>query len=82
MSVLIYLGYFWVCAVFTIVYIQREANREYLASWDGDACAPSFFYYTGFILFLSWWYWPVMIVNFIKELAIKNEKEIDKIRNS
>ena len=73
MSAFLMLLYVWACFLFGLWYFY---NRTFRSSKGDERCLGTFFV----SLFLSWWYWPLMIFYLIQEVREEKRKEIETIK--
>jgi hypothetical protein len=66
--------YLWTCFLFGLWYFYNRTLAK--THDDSERCLGSFFA----SLFMSWWYWPLMIFYLIQEVREEKRKEIETIK--
>lgn len=73
---LLIIAYWWACLLFGIFHVQRSRKTKGYFN-GGDWEAPAAF----FCVLVVWWYWPVILINFLVDRKEKEAKDLEALRN-
>ena len=65
--------YLWTCFLFGLWYFYNRTLAKHMTIVNGVLAAFA-------SLFMSWWYWPLMIFYLIQEVREEKRKEIETIK--